>query len=96
MRISDHAVDRYIEREWGFPSKMAGDHARDIARRHIRKVLYDPDSIYYVEKERCPIYIADGVAVPFDNMTATSTLVSAPFEKKMDDMRQPVNDRGRA
>jgi len=90
-------VDRYIEREWGFKSYALGPNAREIVKREIKQVIFNADTILYdPDGVDNVIYIGNGVAVPVDGTTATTSLYAERYRRKIESNKITQNDRGQA
>lgn len=85
MTITNHAVDQYIERHWGIPSKMVGDNAREVIKRKLEEVVFNPDTVYHADKHNCPVHIKEDVAIPVDSGVAKTTYEAEVFRDKINE-----------
>lgn len=65
MKVTNHSVENYIIRilELDEP-EQAADGVWERAKSEIEEAANDPDIIYQVEDDSCPIHIKDRIAVP--------------------------------
>lgn len=65
MKVTRHSIQNYIIRilDINNPNQVSDD-VWERAKSEIRAAAIDPDIIYQVEKDSCPIHIKDGIAVP--------------------------------
>lgn len=66
MKITDHAVDRYIERVLNIEKSMAGDDIREMGKKKIKEAAESPDEVINPEKDKAPIHVKGLLAIPVD------------------------------
>lgn len=99
VRVTQHAIDTYIERILGKDPEKQNETVRELAERDIRNIAKNAPIKYRGESDMPPVHIGEGVALIYDydkkkeDHFVPTVYRAETFEDKLKDV---VHDRASA